>query len=52
MTVRSCRRGRRLQGAGQLGWRHKTSFDTLVTDMVEADMVAIRDERERRNRHG
>ena len=37
---------------GKLGWRHKTSFDTLVTDMVEADLVAIRDERERRNRHG
>ena len=35
----------------KLGWRHKTSFDTLVIDMVEADMVAIRDERERRNRH-
>jgi GDPmannose 4,6-dehydratase len=35
----------------RLGWRHKTSFDTLVTDMVEADMVAILDERERRNRH-
>ena len=37
---------------GKLGWRHKTSFDTLVTEMVEADLVAIRDERERRNRHG
>ena len=35
----------------KLGWRHKRSFDTLVTEMVEADMVAILDERERRNRY-
>jgi GDPmannose 4,6-dehydratase len=35
----------------KLGWRHKTSFDTLVADMVEADRLAVRDERERRNRH-
>jgi GDPmannose 4,6-dehydratase len=35
----------------KLGWRHKISFDTLVMDMVKADMDAIRDERERRNRH-
>jgi GDPmannose 4,6-dehydratase len=34
----------------KLGWRHKTSFDTLVADMVEADRVTVRDERERRNR--
>jgi GDPmannose 4,6-dehydratase len=36
----------------RLGWRHKTSFDKLVTDMVEADMVKVVEERERRNRHG
>jgi len=35
----------------KLGWRHKISFDTLVADMVEADMVAVLDEQERRNRH-
>jgi len=35
----------------KLGWRHKISFDTLVSDMVEADMVAVLDEQERRNRH-
>ena len=35
----------------KLGWRHKTSFDTLVSDMLEADMVAVVDEQERRNRH-
>jgi GDPmannose 4,6-dehydratase len=28
----------------KLGWRHKTSFDKLVAEMVQAD------ERERRNR--
>src|SRR5713101_2586403 len=33
-----------------LGWRHKTKFDTLVAEMVEADMVAVVEERKRRNR--
>src|SRR5439155_4718493 len=36
----------------KLGWHHRTSFDTLVADMVQADRVTVRDERERRNRHG
>jgi GDPmannose 4,6-dehydratase len=35
----------------KLGWRHKTTFATLVTDMVEADMKKVREERERRNRN-
>jgi GDPmannose 4,6-dehydratase len=35
----------------KLGWRHRTSFEQLVTEMVEADVVKIREERERRNRH-
>jgi GDPmannose 4,6-dehydratase len=35
----------------RLGWRHKTSFDELVTEMVEADLAAIRSEKERKNRH-
>src|SRR5438552_7999442 len=35
----------------KLGWRHKTTFASLVTDMVEADMKKIREERERRNRN-
>jgi GDPmannose 4,6-dehydratase len=35
----------------KLGWRHKTTFATLVTDMVEADLKKIREERERHNRH-
>jgi GDPmannose 4,6-dehydratase len=34
----------------KLGWRHKTSFDTLVKDMVEADLVAVLQEKNRRNR--
>src|SRR6266508_4361589 len=35
----------------RLGWTNKTSFDALVKEMVEADMVAILEEQERRNRH-
>jgi GDPmannose 4,6-dehydratase len=35
----------------RLGWNHKISFDQLVTDMVQADLVAILEEQERQNRH-
>ena len=35
----------------RLGWNHKTSFDQLVKDMVDADMVAILKEQERANRN-
>jgi len=35
----------------KLGWRHKTSFDTLVADMVQADMVAVLEEWKRRKPH-
>jgi GDPmannose 4,6-dehydratase len=35
----------------KLGWRHKTTFDALVRDMVEADLAAVLKEQERRNRH-
>ena len=35
----------------KLGWRHKTSFDTLVADMVQADMAKVAGERKRGNRH-
>jgi GDPmannose 4,6-dehydratase len=34
----------------RLGWWHKTSFDELVKEMVEADLMAVRRERERKNR--
>jgi GDPmannose 4,6-dehydratase len=32
----------------KLGWRHKTSFDQLVADMVDADIVVVRDMQARR----
>jgi GDPmannose 4,6-dehydratase len=32
----------------KLGWRHKTSFDQLVADMVDADIVAVGDLQARR----
>ena len=34
----------------KLGWKHKTSFDALVKEMVEADLLVIRYEQTRRNR--
>ena len=36
----------------KLGWRHKTSFDELVKEMMDADLWAIRNEQARRNRDG
>jgi GDPmannose 4,6-dehydratase len=36
----------------KLGWHHKTSFETLVCEMVDADMMAVSLEHDRRNRHG
>jgi GDPmannose 4,6-dehydratase len=35
----------------RLGWRHKTTFEELVTEMVEADLAAVRREEARKNRH-
>jgi GDPmannose 4,6-dehydratase len=35
----------------KLGWRHKTTFDQLVNEMVEADLTIVRRENERKNRH-
>ena len=35
----------------KLGWRHKTSFADLVSEMVENDRRQVRLERERVNRH-
>jgi len=34
-----------------LGWRHKTSFEDLVREMVAADREAVKRESERQNRH-
>jgi GDPmannose 4,6-dehydratase len=35
----------------KLGWRHETTFDSLVRDMVESDLTAVLREQERRNRN-
>ena len=35
----------------RLGWRHKTTFDELVKEMVEADLAIVRGEQERKNYH-
>jgi GDPmannose 4,6-dehydratase len=51
-TEVDCLVGDPSKARAKLGWRHRTSFDTLVADMVQADKVVVRDERERRNRHG
>jgi GDPmannose 4,6-dehydratase len=40
------------KASAKLGWRHKTSFDALVKEMVEADMIAIQNEQARRSRDG
>jgi GDPmannose 4,6-dehydratase len=34
----------------ELGWRHRTTFDALVKEMVDADLSAIASEKPRRNR--
>jgi GDPmannose 4,6-dehydratase len=39
------------KAGAKLGWKHKTSFDALVAEMVDADMTVAMDERLRRNRH-
>ena len=36
----------------RLGWRHKTEFGELVTEMVTADLNAVADERGRKDRAG
>jgi GDPmannose 4,6-dehydratase len=35
----------------RLGWRHKTSFDAMVKEMVAADLAAVRRETQRKSRH-
>jgi GDP-D-mannose dehydratase len=35
----------------QLGWRHKTNFEDLVKEMMEADLIQVRREQRRRNRY-
>src|ERR1051326_2344238 len=43
-------RGDATKARTKLGWRHQTTFDALVREMVEADLIAVRDEKPRRNR--
>ena len=35
----------------RFGWRHKTSFDDMVKEMIAADLAAVRRETERKSRH-
>jgi len=35
----------------RLGWRHKTSFNELIAEMVKSDLMAVLEEHERVNRH-
>ena len=35
----------------RLGWRHKTSFEAMVKEMVAGDLAAVRRETERKSRH-
>ena len=35
----------------RLGWRHKTSFDAMVKEMVAADLAAVRRETARKSRY-
>jgi GDPmannose 4,6-dehydratase len=44
-------RGDASKAHAKLGWRHTTTFDALVREMVEADLIAVRDEQSRRHRH-
>lgn len=43
--------GNPAKARAKLGWRHKTSFETLVREMLDADMIVVRTEHRRRNRH-
>ncbi len=36
----------------KLGWRHKTAFNDLVREMVEADRKAVAQQKDRRDWHG
>ena len=36
----------------KLGWKHTTPFEELVKEMVEADLLAVKAERDRVERHG
>jgi len=40
--------GNPAKAVARLGWRHKTSFRALVSEMVASDLVTMKDEHERR----
>jgi GDPmannose 4,6-dehydratase len=44
-------RGDPTKACARLGWRHRTGFDQLVKEMVDADLLTILQEQERLNRH-
>ena len=46
-----CLVGNAAKAHSVLGWRHKTSFEELVREMVASDLEAVKRESERRNRH-
>jgi GDPmannose 4,6-dehydratase len=35
----------------RLGWRHRTSFEEMVKEMVAADLVVVGREKQRKARH-
>jgi GDPmannose 4,6-dehydratase len=35
----------------RLGWRHKTSFEDMIKEMVASDLIAVARERQRKSRH-
>jgi len=49
-TEVDCLLGDAGKARAKLGWRHKTNFAALVAEMVEADLVAVREEQNRRHR--
>jgi GDPmannose 4,6-dehydratase len=43
--------GNAAKARAALGWRHRTSFEELVREMVAADLKSVKRESERHNRH-
>jgi GDPmannose 4,6-dehydratase len=39
------------KGRQRLGWRHKTSFDDMIKEMVTADLLSVSREKYRKSRH-
>jgi GDPmannose 4,6-dehydratase len=35
----------------QLGWRHKTSFEDMIKEMVASDLAIVAREKQRKSRH-